>query len=128
MSRELILAFWKAMATNDFHHASRWLDPAFEYYMPQTREYLRGPEAFAALTTAYPAAGKWRFAVRSVVADGHEAVSDVEVTDGTVTARAVTFHSVENNLIRRQVEYWPDPYAPPQWRSQWVRVVDDFPF
>ena len=51
-----------------------------------------------------------------------------EVTDGTVTARAVTFHSVENNLIRRQVEYWPDPYAPPQWRSQWVRVVDDFPF
>ena len=54
MSRELILAFWKAMATNDFHHASRWLDPGFEYYMPQTREYLRGPEAFAALNTAYP--------------------------------------------------------------------------
>lgn len=116
------------MATNDFQHASTLLDPDFEYYMPQSGEYLRGRADFAALNTAYPAAGAWRFTIRSILADGAEGVSDVVVTDGAMTARAVTFHTLRAGRIWRQVEYWPDPYPAPNWRAAWVRIVDRPPF
>ena len=128
MTDSLIAAFWAAMATNDFTHAARWLHPDFEYYMPQTREYLRGRADFAALNAAYPASGPWVFTVRSILAEGARAVSDVEVTDGTLRARAITFHTLEDGLIRRQVEYWPDDYPAPDWRRGFVQVLDRPPF
>lgn len=128
MSEDIVRGFWTAMQSNDFENASRWLDPAFEYFMPQTGELLRGPSAFAALNSAYPAAGKWRFSVRKIIAQGQEAVSDVEITDGQMTARAVTFHEVENGLIRKQVEYWPDPYPAPAWRKAFVDIDPDYAF
>lgn len=128
MSKALIHSFWEAMGSNDFAHASRWLAPSFEYFMPQTGEYLQGPAAFAALNTAYPAEGRWQFAVRSVVSAGAEAVSDVVVTDGTMEARALTFHTVQDGLICKQIEYWPDPYDAPEWRKPWVEIRQDYVF
>ena len=127
-SAQIVRAFWAAMGTNDFVHAATHLHPDFEYYMPQSREYLRGRANFAALNIAYPADGVWRFDVRSVVAEGARVVSDVGVTDGTMQARAITFHEVEDGLIRRQVEFWPDPYPAPEWRAAWVEVVETPPF
>lgn len=128
MSKTVIEGFWEAMATNDFGHASTWLSADFEYFMPQTGEYLRGPQTFAALNTAYPAQGRWHFDVRTIVAEGDQVVSDVAITDGVIRARAITFHTVENDLIRRQIEYWPDDYPPPEWRARFVTVAKDFPF
>ncbi|MEM7507129.1 MAG: nuclear transport factor 2 family protein [Pseudomonadota bacterium] len=128
MAEEIIRTFWNVMATNDFARASQKLDPEFEYYMPQSGEYLRGRQDFAALNTAYPAAGPWTFAIRSIIADGLQGVSDVVVSDGDMTARAITFHTIRAVLIWRQVEYWPDPYPAPEWRARWVRIVDQPPF
>ena len=128
MSKELSAGFWDAMATNDFTYASTWLHPDFEYFMPQTGEYLTGRAAFAALNDAYPTEGTWAFSVRSIVGCGDEVVSEVEITDGTINARAITFHSIQDGLIRRQKEFWPDPYPAPDWRAPWCRVVDDAPF
>lgn len=128
MSERLIREFWGAMGSNDFVHASEWLHPEFEYYMPQTCEYLRGKTAFAALNHGYPAEGQWSFAVQSVVADGQNAVSDVKITDGSMRARAITFHRLRDGLILRQKEYWPDDYPAPGWRKPWVQVVTTPPF
>ncbi|MEM7642434.1 MAG: nuclear transport factor 2 family protein, partial [Pseudomonadota bacterium] len=101
MSKRLIEKFWTAMATNEFGKASGLLAPEYEYYMPQTTEYIRGPEAFAALNSAYPTDGTWTFNIRSIVAEHDTAVSDVAVSDGTLSARAITFHTVEAGLIVR---------------------------
>ncbi len=128
MSAQLITDFWAAMGTNDFGHASTFLHAQYEYFMPQTGEYLRGRDAFAALNSGFPAEGLWQFNVVRLVAGDHDAVSDVEVTDGTRHDRAVTFHTIEDGLIRRQVEYWPDPYPAPAWRAPFVTVLDKPPF
>ena len=128
MSEAVVAAFWAAMGTNDFAQAAAWLDPAFEYYMPQTGEYLRGRADFVALNAGYPAAGRWSFTVRSILAAGAEAVSDVEITDGAMRARAITFHQVRQGLILRQREYWPEDYPAPAWRRQWVQVLAEAPF
>lgn len=128
MSKAIIERFWLSMATNDFEATAQLLSPGFEYFMPQSGEHIVGRAAFAAVNNNYPAEGKWRFTIRSIVAGNNDAVSDVEVTDGSVQARAITFHSVENGLIARQVEYWPDPFQAPTWRSPWVRLLTEPPF
>ena len=40
------------------------------------------------------------------------------------------YHSVElielrDGLVWRETVYWSEPFAPPAWRSAWVRVSDD---
>ena len=125
--KEVVLAFWEAMSGNDFHAASKWLAEAFECHWPQSGEVIAGRENFAKLNTHYPAKGKWRFHLNTIVCEDDRVVTDVSVTDGHVKARAITFHTVTGDRISKQVEYWPDPYPPPQWRRQWVRLVDEKP-
>ncbi|MEM7488938.1 MAG: nuclear transport factor 2 family protein [Pseudomonadota bacterium] len=124
----IVQGFWEVMRTNDFTEASQRLAPDFEYYMPQTREYLRGRAAFAGLNADYPTTGRWSFDIRSILADGDRAVSEVRVTDGAQSATAITFHTIRDGLIWRQVEYWPDPYERPAFRTGWTAVVDHPPF
>ena len=49
-----------------------------------------------------------------------EAVSDVTVTDGVITARAISFFEVAGGRIVRLVEYWPEPYDAPESRAHLV--------
>lgn len=122
-SKDVVLSFWEAMRGNDFYAASQWLSEEFEGIWPQSSEIVRGRENFAALNSAYPANGKWDFTINSIVCEGAEIVTDVSITDGVQKARAITFHTVKNNLICKQVEYWPDNYEAPEWRAQWVERI-----
>lgn len=128
MSEEIIRRYWEAMGSNDFDFAATWLHPDFEYFMPQTGEYLIGRNAFAQMNAAYPSEGKWVFSIQSLVSNGDVAVSDVKITDGSMKARAITFHVLKDGLILRQTEFWPDTYDAPEWRSQWMKVLNEAPF
>ena len=127
-SKDVVTQFWQVMASNDFDAASLLLTEDFEYYMPQSREYLTGRANFVGLNATYPAAGLWRFDLRRIVGEGTQVVTEVGVTDGEMLAVAITIHTVRDGLIWRQVEYWPDPYPAPQNRTQWVTQVENAPF
>ncbi len=118
--KETIENFWQVMNTNDFQAASHLLAEDYELLWPQSAERIRGRANFVGVNASYPAKGRWRFTIDSLVAEEGTVVSDVSVTDGVVSARAITFSTVAGGLITRQVEYWPDEYAAPEWRSQWV--------
>ena len=124
-SKEVVLAFWEAMKTNDFVKASEWLSPDFEGFWPQSGELIVGRENFIAINSYYPANGVWGFDVHSVVGDGPMVVTDVSITDGVQKARAITFHTVEKGLIRKQKEFWPGPMEAQEWRSKWVKVIQE---
>ncbi len=123
--REVVESFWQTMRGNDFYAAGRWLADDFECHWPQSSEVICGRDNFAAINTQYPAKGLWRFDIVSLVYEGDTVVTDVLVTDGNVKARAITFHVVDNGLIKRQTEFWPDPFEPPAWRRQWVKLLID---
>ncbi len=108
------------MGTNDFFAATEMLHEDFSLEWPQSGEVIVGRENFAAINTNYPAAGKWRFTINSILADGNEVVTDVTVTDGKRTDRAITFSTVRDGKIARQREFWPDPFEAPAWRAQWI--------
>lgn len=122
-AKEVVIAFWKATGSNDFYKASEWLSEDFECYWPQSSELIVGRTNFAEINTNYPAKDTWRFHINSIISEGNHVVSDVNVTDGTVSARAITFHTVENGLITRQTEFWPDSFEAPEWRRRWVKIV-----
>ena len=69
-SKEVVLAFWDAMKTNDFAKASEWLSPDFEGFWPQSGELIVGRDNFTAINSFYPANGTWEFVVHSIVCDG----------------------------------------------------------
>ncbi len=122
--KDVVLAFWKAMGSNDFYEASMWLSEDYVCHWPQSSEIIQGRDNFAVINTNYPGDTKWIFTINSIVCEENSVVTDVSVTDGKLKARAVTFHTVENQLINKQTEFWPDDYEAPQWRRKWVETIE----
>lgn len=118
--KEVVLHFWKVMGANDFFAAAELLHEDFVLEWSQSGERIRGRENFARLNTAYPSGGKWRFEINRIVAEGDLVVTDVTVSDGTRNDRAITFSTVRDGRIWKQVEYWPDSFEAPAWRAEWV--------
>lgn len=114
----VVREFWRLMATNDFESVAAVLAADFVLEWPQSRERIRGAARFAQMNREYPAQGPWRFDVHRVVGGAGEAVSDVTVTDGVRTGRAISFFTIVDGTIAKLVEYWPEPYDAPAWRAQ----------
>lgn len=122
-SKEIIEQFWRAMEGNDFYKAAELLHDDFTLEWPQSGERIRGRENFAKLNTAYPTQGTWHFTINSIVAEGNVVVSDVSVKDGVRLDRAITFSTIRDGKIWKQVEFWPEPFEAPEWRAQWVEKI-----
>lgn len=119
-NKQIIENFWATMRTNDFYAVAQLLHDDFTLEWPQSGERIRGRDNFAALNTNFPAEGKWRFTINGIVAENDVVVSDVTVTDGKRVDRAITFSTVRDGKIWRQVEFWPEPFEAPAWRAKWV--------
>jgi ketosteroid isomerase-like protein len=101
--------FWERMRSNDFQSVGPLLSDDFVLEWPQSNERIRGRDNFAAMNGEYPAYGRWEFTINTVVGDDTRAVSDVSVTDGTQSGRAISFFTVADGKIARIVEFWPEP-------------------
>ena len=121
--KQLLEQFWQTMESNDFYAVAQLLHDDFILEWVQSGELIRGRENFAKLNTAYPTQGTWHFTINSIVADGDEVVTDVSVTDGTLNDRVITFSTIRDGKIWKQVEFWPEPFAAPEWRKQWVEKI-----
>jgi ketosteroid isomerase-like protein len=119
-SKRAIEQFWATMQTNDFQAAAQLLSDDFVLEWPQSGERIRGRDNFAAVNEHYPVSGRWTFTIRTIIAEGDQAVSDVQVSDQSIRARVITFSTVRGGKIVKQIEYWPDPFEPAAWRREWV--------
>ncbi len=120
-TRRIVTQFWALMQTNDWEAAAALFNEDYVLDWPQSGERIVGRANFVAVNANYPAAGRWQFTLERLVVEGELAVTDVVVTDGAVTGRALTFSMVRGGRIVRQVEYWPDPFDAPAWRAAWVQ-------
>jgi ketosteroid isomerase-like protein len=121
---DVVREFWRLMATNDFHAVGAVLADDYVMEWPMSNERLRGRERYAAMNIEYPAHGPWRFTVHRIVGNDTEAVSDVSVTDGVQQGRAISFFTLREGKIVRQVEFWPDPYEPPANRRHLTEPIE----
>ena len=112
------------MATNDFRSLSKILAEEFVLEWPQSKERIRGAENFIRMNKEYPAHGPWQFKINRVIGTESEAVSDVTVSDGVQTSRAISFFEVAEEKIVRLVEYWPESFAAPANRAHLVELME----
>jgi ketosteroid isomerase-like protein len=117
---EIVEEFYRRMNTNDFRLAGQMLSDDYVLEWPQSKERICGRENFAAVNEEYPAYGRWLFKINRVVGNTTEAVSDVTVTNGTQQARAITFSTIRDGKIVKQIEFWPDNYEAPENRKHLV--------
>lgn len=118
--KQIVERFWRAMQSNDFKAAGELLHDDYILDWPQSGERIRGRSNFAAINENYPTHGRWEFTLQRLLVDGKEVVSDVDVTDGVVRGRVITFSTIRDGRIISQVEFWPDPFEPADWRKEWV--------
>ena len=122
-AEDVVREYWRLMATNHFAAVTAVLAPDFVLEWPQSNERIRGAANFVRMNAEYPSHGPWRFEVHRIVASQTTAVSDVGVTDGVQTGRALSFFTVSQGKISRLLEFWPEPYAAPANRAHLVEPI-----
>jgi ketosteroid isomerase-like protein len=122
-SKQIVERFWATMQTNDFKAVGELLHDDYTLEWPQSGERIRGRANFVAVNENYPAHGRWEFTIHGIIAEGNEVVSDVDVTDGIVKGRVITFSTIKEGKILHQTEFWPDPFEPAEWRAQWIERI-----
>ena len=81
------------------------------YEAPQTRERVRGREAYRFNAEGFP--GDWHVAVQRIVSQDHAAASMIEYSEGGTSQSGLCFFDLdEDGRIVRITDFWPDPYQP----------------
>ena len=125
MNNKYILEnFWETMATNDFYAVAKLLHDDYILEWPQSGERIHGRDNFAAINTFYPTEGTWAFKINHLTTDGEMVVTDVNVSDGEKNDRVITFSTIRDGKIWKQVEFWPETFEAPAWRAQWVEKIE----
>jgi ketosteroid isomerase-like protein len=120
---DIVKEFWRLMNTNDFRAAGSLLHDAYIQEWPQSNERIRGRDNFAKINEDYPAHGQWVFTVNHLVGNDDEAVSDVSFTDGVQFVRVISFNTVKDGKIIKQVEFYPESYPAPENRKHLVESI-----
>ncbi len=118
-TRRAATLYVERLEARDWPGVVELLDADVVYDMPQTRELIRGRDAFMRFNTDYP--GDWHLTVRRVVADGRFAALWLDTRVGDERQDACVWLDLgPNGLITRVTDYWPERYEPPAERGYLV--------
>jgi hypothetical protein len=112
----VIAAFWQRAEDRDWSAFGELLAPDVLYEAPQTRERVRGREAYVRFNAEFP--GDWHLSARRVVGSGRQGVSWVEFTLDGERMTGISFFELDGaGLVSAITDFWPNPYQPPANRS-----------
>ncbi|MEV7230573.1 nuclear transport factor 2 family protein [Polymorphospora sp. NPDC051019] len=118
-TRQAALDYVDRLENRDWPGLAAMLTDDVVYEMPQTRERLRGRDAFVRFNIEYP--GDWHLRIRQLAADGRVAALWLDFRVGADQQDACVWLDVsEHGLISRVVDHWPEPYEPPPGREHLV--------
>lgn len=121
-NEQLVIAFWQRLSAFDFAGAGKLLHHNYLGEYPQTGERIRGRANLVALNAAYP--GRWVATIERLVCAGTEVVTEVTLRNSLepdqAAVTAVSFFSIRDGKIIYERDFWPEPYAPPADRAEWV--------
>jgi predicted ester cyclase len=119
-SQHVIAGYWASA------EARRWDDFAdlvaedVVYEVPQSRERVRGRDAFVRFNVeGFP--GDWHLTVERIVTEGSHAASWIEFAEEGKTQPGVCFFEIDGDgRIIKITDFWPDPYDAPAARAHLV--------
>jgi hypothetical protein len=109
-------AYWDTCEARDWGAFSALLAADVVYECPQTRERIRGREAYTRFNREFP--GDWHLTIDRIVAGDDSAVTQTTfVLDGeTMTGIAFLTFDADGKIVKVD-DYWPEPYEPPADRA-----------
>jgi len=112
-------AYWAACEARDWTAFGALLADDVVYELPQTRERIRGRDAYVRFNAEYP--GDWHVEVVRAIAEGSHAVTWTRFLVNDGEQPAVCFFELDDRgLIARITDFWPEPYEPPAGREHLV--------
>jgi predicted ester cyclase len=119
-SHQRVAAYWAAAEARDWPTFASLIAPSVLYEAPQTRERVRGREAYARFSAeGFP--GGWHLRVERIVGEGCHAASWTQFSDADDEYPGLCFFDLdEEGLIARIVDFWPTPHELPEARAHLV--------
>lgn len=114
-ARDLVAAFADRLERRDWAALREVLHPDVLYEIPQTRERIRGRDRYVTFNAEYP--GDWHVDPEVVLGDDRDGCLLFRWRSGGDDALAVAFFEVEDGLITKVTDFWPEPYEPPPGRE-----------
>ena len=121
---DMAAKFEEVLQTGDFGRVNElvkeWAADDFVQEWPQSGERIRGADSALAIDRNFPG-GMPSMTPRRTLAQGDLAISETELTyaDGS-RYLGVSVMEFRDGLISKETDYFAEPFAPPQWRAQWV--------
>lgn len=119
-AHEVVAAYWAAAQARDWDAFGALLTDDVVYRGPQTREQVRGREAYIRFNAeGFP--GEWHISVQRIVGEHQYAASWIEFTRPTGTETGLCFfHLADNGRVSQITDFWPEPYELPVSRDHLV--------
>ena len=118
--REVVAAYWAAADARDWATFAGLLAEDVVYEGPQTRERVRGREAYIRFNAeGFP--GDWHLEVQRIVGAGRQAASWIQMADaGDDYPGLCCFDLDEDCRIARITDFWPTESELPASRAHLV--------
>ena len=119
-ARDVVAAYWAAAEARDWAGFAGLVAEQVVYEAPQTRERVRGRDAYIRFNAeGFP--GDWHLEVERIVGQGRHAASWIQMTEAGQRYPGLCFFDLdEDGRIARITDFWPEPYEPPANRAHLV--------
>ena len=113
---------WAASDGNDFEteHLIYHEDAVLEY--PQSGERTRGRSNIQNQRSGQPS--NKRFSIRRIIGSGDLWVTEFILTYDDKPSYTVSIMEFRGEKVRRETQYFADPFVAPAFRAQWVERMD----
>ncbi len=119
-AHEVVAAYWATAEARDWETFGALLADDVVYRGPQTREQVRGRDAYIRFN-AEGFAYDWHLTVQRIVGEGQHAASWIEFTGPDGTQPGLCFFDLaDDGKIAAITDFWPDPYDLPATRTHLV--------
>jgi hypothetical protein len=119
-AHETVAAYWAAAEARDWDAFGALVADDVIHRGPQTREQVRGREAYLRFNLegfAYD----WHITVQRIVGEGQHAASWIEFTGPEGRQAGLCFFDLgDKGQITRITDFWPEPYELPASRAHLV--------
>lgn len=119
-AHQVVADYWTAAEARDWAAFAGLLAPDVVYEGPQTRERVRGRDAYVRFNVeGFP--GDWHIAVERIVGEGRHAATWIRFSGADGIQPGLCFFDLdEDGRIARITDFWPDPYELPASRAHLV--------
>jgi hypothetical protein len=113
---------WAASDASDFEteHDIYLEDAVLEY--PQSAERIRGRRNIQLSRTNQP--NDKRFAIRRIIGSGDLWITEYVLIYDEKPSHTVSIMEFEGERVRRETQYFADPFEPGPSRAQWVESIE----